>query len=508
MTDNISGETVTYQYDSLKRLLSAAGSGWAETYGYDAFGSLVSKTPTAGSPPTLSIAVNPVNNQVVGYPYDANGNQLAAPALGTSPTLTYDAENRLVAAPGVQYGYDSKNKRVWNATLNGQGQLTGQRAYFYGVDGTMLGVYTLTLGGSLTASPSYLAVYFKSKRVAVAPNGTTFSAFNQDRLGSQGTYYPYGEDQGTPLPNDQFKFATYWRDSATGLDYANQRYFVNNFGRFMTPDPYGGSMSAANPQSWNRFAYVLGDPVNGRDPRGLKCIVTDGGTYADDGTGGGCPQAGVSANGDIGADIVNVVGSIGPGGPEGKTDDSCTFGQCLGQLIGTDNPLPSQWCPAGQSRNSFGSCVEDLVCGVGEVYDSSQGSCVDAALANRSSDLALVPPPAPSTPAQAVNNGRLTPVGTGQALSFWDKVGLDVSCLFALDPDYATPLGIGPGPSDSRDSTSTTDGQGPPYGPNGSGRSVPYGGSPAIPRGTANGAAVGVGIVQCITNVYTAWPRH
>lgn len=38
MTDNISGETVVYQYDSLNRLIAAAGSGWAEAYGYDSFG--------------------------------------------------------------------------------------------------------------------------------------------------------------------------------------------------------------------------------------------------------------------------------------------------------------------------------------------------------------------------------------------------------------------------------------------------------------------------------------
>jgi hypothetical protein len=46
-----SGETVTYQYDSLNRMLSAAGSGWAETYGYDSFGNLSSKTPTLGEFP-------------------------------------------------------------------------------------------------------------------------------------------------------------------------------------------------------------------------------------------------------------------------------------------------------------------------------------------------------------------------------------------------------------------------------------------------------------------------
>ena len=121
MTDNISGETVTYQYDSLNRLISAAGSGWGETYGYDAFGNLLSKTPTAGSPPTLSIAVNTTNNQVVGYPYDANGNLQAAPSLGTSASLTYDAENRIVAAPGVQYGYDSQNQ----AGLGGDAEFAG-----------------------------------------------------------------------------------------------------------------------------------------------------------------------------------------------------------------------------------------------------------------------------------------------------------------------------------------------------------------------------------------------
>ena len=36
-----------------------------------------------------------------------------------------------------------------------------------------------------------------------------------------------------------------------------------------TPDPYGGSASVANPQSFNRYSYVLNDPVNLLDPTGL-----------------------------------------------------------------------------------------------------------------------------------------------------------------------------------------------------------------------------------------------
>ncbi len=70
-------------------------------------------------------------------------------------------------------------------------------------------------------------------------------------------------------PNDQTKFATYTRDSATGLDYAMKRYYSSSLGRFMTPDPYHASGKGARPQSWNRYAYTRSDPVNRYDPAGL-----------------------------------------------------------------------------------------------------------------------------------------------------------------------------------------------------------------------------------------------
>jgi RHS repeat-associated protein len=62
----------------------------------------------------------------------------------------------------------------------------------------------------------------------------------------------YGEERNTPqLTNDQVKFATYTRDSATGLNYADRRYYASTFGRFMTPDPYQASAGIVHPQSWN-----------------------------------------------------------------------------------------------------------------------------------------------------------------------------------------------------------------------------------------------------------------
>ncbi len=280
-TDAISGETVTYAYDSLNRLLSASGSGWTETYAYDGFGNLTTKTPTGGAP-QLSILVSATTNQiqgVSGLSYDNNGNELYG-------GVAYDAENRVLTAPGVQYAYDSRNKRVWKGTFSGS-TLTAQEAYFYGVDGQKLGTYSLTLNGSqLTATTTQTAVFFGGKRVAV--NGV---AFGQDRLGSNaaGKFFPYGEDRGTPIANDQVKFATYTRDSATGNDYADQRYYSNQFGRFMSPDPYTASAGPSDPGSWNRYAYTRDDPTNRIDPTGLDDVVIDDGEGDgwDDGGGGG-----------------------------------------------------------------------------------------------------------------------------------------------------------------------------------------------------------------------------
>ena len=287
--DNLSAETVTYQYDSLNRLLSASSSqSWSETYGFDAFGNLLSKAQVGGAP-TLSQTVNTANNQIVGQSYDANGNQLSSP-LGT---LAYDAENRIasMSASGAQYAYDSRNKQVWRSILSA-GNLS-QQVYIYGVDGQKIGTYTFTLAmlnnsPEMTNSTTLLATFFGGKRVG------TF-----DRLGSAKynanlqpqSFYPYGEDRGTVEPNDSLKFATYTRDAATGLDYADQRYYASNFGRFMSPDPYKASAGPKDPGSWNRYSYTRGDPANDNDPEGLTCVA-QGGFWVDNGDGRGCDQNG------------------------------------------------------------------------------------------------------------------------------------------------------------------------------------------------------------------------
>ena len=299
-TDNLSGETVTYQYDSLNRLITASGSqSWGETYGFDAFGNLLSKTGSGGAP-SLSQSVNTATNQIVGQSYDANGNQSGTPLVGV--TVGYDAENRVATASGgVQYAYDSRNKRVWRSILSG-GNLA-QQVYVYGVDGQKIGTYTFTLGqygetnvAEMTNSTVLLATFFGHKRVGTYDRLGS-AKYNQSNNMAQ-SFYPYGEDRGTVEPNDELKFATYTRDAASGLDYADQRYYASNFGRFMSPDPYmakaGGANDSTDSASWNRYTYTRSDAVNRLDPLGLydcnapldeSCLVSSPNPAPNDSTG-------------------------------------------------------------------------------------------------------------------------------------------------------------------------------------------------------------------------------
>jgi RHS repeat-associated protein len=95
------------------------------------------------------------------------------------------------------------------------------------------------------------------------------------------SYFPYGEEQ-SATSNNKEKFGTYFRDQTTGFDYADQRYFRAQLGRFLTPDPYEGSARLDNPETWNRYAYTLGDPANFADPNGLDvCSMIDDGQTRD-----------------------------------------------------------------------------------------------------------------------------------------------------------------------------------------------------------------------------------
>jgi len=58
------------------------------------------------------------------------------------------------------------------------------------------------------------------------------------------------------------------RDAETNNDYFGARYYASSMGRFLSPDPTFISALTADPQTWNRYSYVLNRPLTLVDPNG------------------------------------------------------------------------------------------------------------------------------------------------------------------------------------------------------------------------------------------------
>jgi len=244
MKNYINGEEVNYGYDSLNRLTSAVTTGpeWGLSFVYDGFGNKTGQTVTKGTAPGLSLGVD-ANNRVVGASYDAAGNTTSVNGV----TATWDAQGRMLTASGDTYSYNPSNQRVYR---NG-------RLFVRGLDGKVVGIYSTS--GGLALVNTY--AYFRGRKVGQ----------KEDRLGTVqngSRFYPYGEES-PATGQDKDKFATYWRDGNTGFDYAMNRYYMSAHGRFLSPDPYPGSATAARSGSWNRYGYTEGNPVDRNDPTGL-----------------------------------------------------------------------------------------------------------------------------------------------------------------------------------------------------------------------------------------------
>jgi len=204
----------------------------------------------SGSAPVYHTTFSAATNRDASVGYDTNGNQATAVIGGFNYSLGYDIENRLLslapsgytAGAGAVYAYGSGNQRVYfgNWQLNGGSwSLGSETVYFYSVAGQKLGTYKIQLNvpppgygnPSMSFGQLETRVWFGSRLVALNGNPVV-----PDRLGSNGKYYPYGEDRTGAPGNDEERFATYMRDSISNLDYAMNRYYNNVSGHFLTAE--------------------------------------------------------------------------------------------------------------------------------------------------------------------------------------------------------------------------------------------------------------------------------
>lgn len=108
---------------------------------------------------------------------------------------------------------------------------------------------------------------------------------NTGNIQSRSDYTAFGEQIGTGGLRSSSQgfgkstsvrqgYALTEKDDATGLDHTWFRKNENQAGRWTSHDPYNGSMSIGDPQSFNRYSYVANEPTNYVDPSGLLLEYT------------------------------------------------------------------------------------------------------------------------------------------------------------------------------------------------------------------------------------------
>ena len=287
--NSANAQTCNYTYDDLARLSSTAcGSTWNYATTFDAFGNIWK---------TGSFNFNQgydAYNHVLGYTYDSNGNI----TYDGANHFAYDAEGRAVTINGIQIYYDAFNRMM---TQNSGGIYTN---YVYGpagdrvaiLNGSTIQSYFVPLTGGLQAvyTATTLQYYLHkdwlgSTRFASTPGGGV--QYDQ-------AYAPYGEAYsvlGTALNN----FTGQTKDVTLSAYKFPLREYNAGSGRWFVPDPAGlAAVDIANPQTWNRYAYVGNNPLNATDPLGLYCAVGLGPCGVSGGSYDGAVMGGSTSSGD------------------------------------------------------------------------------------------------------------------------------------------------------------------------------------------------------------------
>jgi RHS repeat-associated protein len=227
------------------------------------------------------------------YEYDANGNMTCRAEGGQVFVQTYNAENRMAGATLVSgtcdswgdvlatwtFVYDGDGNRVKQVYTAGTSTLT---TYYFGG-----GSYEVRDDGTTITTIKYYA--FGGQTIAMAapdpenPGTVILSYFLTDHLGSvvaitdasgvlleQQRYLPFGQVR-TLSGYETIGLTDYGYTGQRNnsyiklLDYRS-RWYDPLLGRFIQPDSI--IPQPANPQAWNRYAYVYNRPINLNDPTG------------------------------------------------------------------------------------------------------------------------------------------------------------------------------------------------------------------------------------------------
>ena len=190
---------------------------------------------------------------MTGYIYDGDGNRVAK---GSISTLSCDSTSNGFTLSNA-YTVGPSGEQLDEADATGTEVHSNTFA-----NGQLLSTYDNITSEWTVALNDWLGTKRVQVDPAIAANLTSFTSLT------------YG-DALTPGGYDATEqhFTGKERDQESGNDYFGARYYGSSMGRFMSPDPSGGSLT--NPQSLNRYSYGFNNPLTNTDPTGMY-VCSDG----------------------------------------------------------------------------------------------------------------------------------------------------------------------------------------------------------------------------------------
>ena len=259
-------------YDDLDRLTSAGWTGYGlKNFAYDKIGNVLTNGESGSGAYSYGTIrphfVRSANG--VWFTSDQNGNVV----FRGGQRLEYNINNELSLVLNTngtltKFGYGGGGERLWKSSSTNSLQVWIGAAYEE-KNGKVL--YHVVAGGRLVCTfdstgtnvlEYYHPDHLTSSSIQTDPGGAViqhyeYSAFGQSRYTLSGTAFPVSR-----------RYTSQILDEDTGLYYYNSRYYIPELARFGQADDIISDIG--NPQSWNRYSYVLNNPLRYTDPSGHR----------------------------------------------------------------------------------------------------------------------------------------------------------------------------------------------------------------------------------------------
>jgi RHS repeat-associated protein len=286
--------TETFEYDALNRVTSATVSqniAPVKSFVYDVIGNRLSKSdvgaytyPASGANSVRPHAVSSISGSTINttFAYDPNGNQTSGLGRSISYTSFNKPSSITQGSKTLFFAHDVEHQRF---------KQTAPEGYTYYFDA--FGVHTELFLGAVSQWNDYLMVGGALIGVRILHNSDeTVSTlyFHTDNLGSiavitdesgavveRDSYdawgkrrLPTGADDtsggGVPASRTTRGFTGQEELADVGLVHLNGRVYDPLVGRMMSADPM--VPDPLNAQAWNRYSYVINNPLAFTDPNG------------------------------------------------------------------------------------------------------------------------------------------------------------------------------------------------------------------------------------------------